>query len=458
MKKLLSVAILSLAAVLSYAQPQVIHGSWWGKISVGNQELAIGFDIKVEGDGTGSVLMDVPAQSVNGFEVGLKKASADSLEIDISVLGARYEGVRTAEDRIEGTFHQNGMSLKLDLQPGKVPQVERPQTPKKPYPYVTEEVTFENKAEGAVLSGTLTYPYMHFKYADGTIPVVLMVTGSGLQNRDEEVFGHKPFAVIANYLAFNGIASLRYDDRGIGGSTGPINGTTTLNNKADADAGIAYLRSLGKFGKIGVLGHSEGGTIAFMMGADDSVDFVVSLAGAAARGVDVLMGQNEAALKLSGVPEAIIDQYCRALEIIFNDRVSGSVPDDPAAYVAQICKDNSISVPDAAKGNLAAVVTSGDRWMDWFLAYDPSEAIRKITCPVFALNGTHDLQVLAKDNLPVVRENLPHNDLSVIKEYNSLNHLFQHCQYRDAMNYHSIDETISKEVLKDIADWINSVK
>lgn len=118
MKKLLSVAILSLAAVLSYAQPQVIHGSWWGKISVGNQELAIGFDIKVEGDGTGSVLMDVPAQSVNGFEARLKKASADSLEIDISVLGARYEGVRTAEDRIEGTFHQNGMSLKLDLQPG----------------------------------------------------------------------------------------------------------------------------------------------------------------------------------------------------------------------------------------------------------------------------------------------------------------------------------------------------
>lgn len=452
--------LLTLTAFLFYVAlngQSAISGSWWGSIVLGPQKLNVSFDIIVGDDGNLHGLMDVPEQGARGIPVRLEKVTPDSLEIDIPAIGARYAGVRTSEEMIEGSFKQNGMSLKLDLQPGKI-KVDRPQTPKPPYPFFTEEVTFGNKAEGALLSGTLTYPLMHFRYPAGTIPVVLMVTGSGGQNRDEELFDHKPFAVIAYHLALNGIATLRYDDRGVGKSTGSQEGTTTLNNKADADAGVEYLRSLGKFGKIGVLGHSEGGTIAFMMAADRSVDFIVSMAGAAAKGIDVLVGQNVAALKLKGLPDAVVDNYGNALRLVFNDRISGIKVEDGVRYVDRLCLDNDISLPAPLKDNLSQVAVAGGEWITWFLSYDPSEAIRRIECPVFALNGSHDLQVISKDNLAVISDCLPENSANLVKEYESLNHMFQHCPYQDALDYYSIEETMSEEVLNDIAAWIKSVK
>lgn len=335
---------------------------------------------------------------------------------------------------------------------------QRPQTPKEPYPYVTEEVSFANEAEGATLSGTLTYPVMHHIYPQGSIPVVLMVTGSGAQDRNEELFGHKPFLVIADYLAKKGIASLRYDDRGVGGSKGPTDNTTSLNNKADALAGIDYLRSLGKFGKVGVLGHSEGGSIAFMMGAEGSVDFLISLAGPAADGITMLVGQNRAILPLAGVKGQTLNDYCTALEQVLKDVVADQIGDNHKQHVEEIINSKSLELPGALEANLVAVIKQMNPWMVWTLAYNPEEDIKKIGCPAMAINGSLDKQVVSKDNIPLLEKNLTGNEKNFIKEYPGLNHLFQPCNESTAMSYQFIAETISEEVLEDIAKWITSVK
>ncbi len=458
MKRVLTLLVtVFITFIACYSQDVVLSESWTGGISVGTKELNIGFIIKTLSDGKQICTMDVPAQGAKNVPVELLKNDSDSLNLSISILRATYKGGKVSSESIEGVFTQNGMSLSLNLKPGGF-KLQRPQTPIEPFSYTTEEIVFRNESEGAMLSGTLTYPVNYEKYKKKTVPVVLMVSGSGGQNRDEEVFDHKPFLVIADFLAKNGIASLRYDDRGVGKSTGPTKGTTTENNLADAEAGILYLRSLKKFGKVGVLGHSEGGTIAFMMGANKSVDFLISFAGGAANGIDVIVGQNEAAMQQQGVPQELINDYATALRALYKDRVNKKQIDDKATYIENLCQTNSLTLPENFKSNLVKCITFGGEWLTWFLGYDPAKAISKIKCPVMALNGNLDLQVLSKDNLPVIKNNIPLNRKNVIKEYDSLNHLFQHCTPATALNYGAIEETMSEEVLNDITKWINMIK
>ena len=248
---------LIISSAILHAQETNTTESWSGAIMIGTNKLHIGFNLLSLSDGKQACTMDVPEQGANNIPTEIIKNDADSLNISIPALRANYKGRKNSKESIIGQFSQNGMSFPLNLTPGKV-ELTRPQTPQPPYPYATEEVVFKNEAEGAVLSGTLTYPIAYGFQAKENIPVVLMVTGSGGQDRNEEIFNHKPFLVIADFLAKQGIASLRYDDRGVGKSTGPTKETTTMNNLADAEAGISYLRNLNKFGQIGVLGHSEG--------------------------------------------------------------------------------------------------------------------------------------------------------------------------------------------------------
>lgn len=450
--------LLTIASSLMIVNAQETTSSenWRGTINVGARKLNICFEINPSTDGKYTGTMDVPDQGAKNIPIEIALNNSDSLCISITSLRATYKGRKVSPESIEGKFTQNGMTLSLDLKPGKV-ELKRPQTPEPPYPYATEEVVFENEAEGATLAGTLTYPINYLFVPKKSIPVVLFVSGSGAQDRNEEVFGHKPFLVIADYLAKRGIASLRYDDRGVGKSTGPTQGTTTMNNLADAEAGISYLRNSGKFGKIGVIGHSEGGTIAFMMGANKSVDFLVSLAGGAASGLDVIIGQNKAAMQLQGISPMVVEDYAKALDILYKDRIAKKQIAHQEQYVEDLCKTHSLTLPANFKANLVKCITYGDEWLTWFLSYQPSKAIRKINCPTMALNGTLDLQVLSKDNLSVIRNNLPANDKNLIKEYDSLNHLFQPCNPSTALNYGAIEETISEEVLQDIVDWIKSV-
>ena len=286
---------------------------------------------------------------------------------------------------------------------------------------------------------------------------MVMVTGSGLQNRDEEVFDHKPFAVIADWLARNGIASLRYDDRGAGKSVGPLENATSKNYAADAKAAVEYVRGLKRFGKVGVLGHSEGGTIALMLAGEGIPDYIISMAGVATQGVECIVWQNVALLEQQGVPEQMRSDYGKALRGIYAQRVKNGGPVAEAEkFVQQMCSSEGLKLPPQFVANLVSVASLESPWIDFFAAYDPAEAIGEIKCPVMAVNGTLDMQVPA-ENLQVLGRLLRPNAKNMIKEYPGKNHLFQNCTKGNSLQYEEIEETISQDMLEDISIWIKEL-
>lgn len=403
-----------LLAITADIKAQTPDGQWSGDLVLGQgKNLPLVLNISTGSDGKPCCTLDSPMQGAEGIKTEVNVLTADSINITVPDIAATYAG-RVTKNVITGRFTQMGMPFKLDLKRGGV-MMNRPQTPQPPLGYTTQEVSFENKAAGAVLSGTLTWPEGY----DGKkpVPVVIMVSGSGLQNRDEEVFGHKPFLVLADRLARNGIASLRYDDRGTGKSTGDASKATTSDFMKDAAAGLELLRSMdGKFSRVGVIGHSEGGLIAFMLAADGMTDFIVSLAGTGVKGDTIIAGQSNDALRRTGRPA-------------------------------------NVTATDIRK----QAETGGNAWLRYFVDYDPADVIASTTCPVMALNGTMDTQVRPRLNLDRIKSLLPHNAKNSIKEYDGLNHLFQHCTTGFADEYGTIEETMSKDVMKDIAGWINSL-
>ena len=409
MKRTFLFALLMSAASVSYSQ--MINGTWKGLLTAANQKLEIVFHFHHEEGGKQSCKMDVPEQSAVGIPVNLQILTEDSVSLSVAAINMTYNG-KLIDGAIKGKFNQFGMSFPLELRPGDVNKPNRPQEPTVTYIYGTEEVTFSNVNANAKLSGTLTYPVGY--NPNKKVPVVLMVTGSGSQNRDEEVFGHKPFLVIADYLAKCGIASLRYDDRGTGKSVGgDVTSATSEDFAEDADCGLQWLRKSGKFGKIGVLGHSEGGMIAFMLAADKKPDFIVSMAGPGIKG-DTLLAEQQNALLPANVS------------------------------VNTIRKEMSVQPKKP--------------WLEFFMDYNPENDLKKITIPVMAINGSNDAQVISESNLGNIRRLLnDKNPKNLIKEYPGLNHLFQHCKPEEAVDYYKIEETCSEEVLNDIADWINNL-
>lgn len=403
-----------LLAITADIKAQTPDGQWSGDLVLGQgKNLPLVLNIGTGSDGKPCCTLDSPMQGAEGIKTEVNVLTADSINITVPDIAATYAG-RVTKNMITGRFTQMGMPFKLDLKRGGV-MMNRPQTPQPPLGYTTQEVSFENKAAGAVLSGTLTWPEGY----DGKkpVPVVIMVSGSGLQNRDEEVFGHKPFLVLADRLARNDIASLRYDDRGTGKSTGDASKATTSDFMKDAAAGLELLRSMdGKFSRVGVIGHSEGGLIAFMLAADGRTDFIVSMAGTGVKGDTIIAGQSNDALRRTGRPA-------------------------------------NVTATDIRK----QAETGGNAWLRYFVDYDPADVIASTTCPVMVLNGTMDTQVRPRLNLDRIKSLLPHNAKNSIKEYDGLNHLFQHCTTGFADEYGTIEETMSEDVMKDIAGWINSL-
>lgn len=413
-----------------------LEGAWHGELSVPGGSLMLVFHLDpVE------CTIDSPDQGAYGIPAELKTLNASKAHVEVPSLGASFEG-NLMFGLLVGKFKQSGLEFPMSLKRGDIER-KRLQTPAGPYPYASEEVTFTNPEDGAVLSGTLTYPA---DYGCET-PVVLLVSGSGLQNRDEEIYSHKPFLVIADHLARNGIASLRYDDRSFGKSTGNAVGATTETFKKDALAGLEFLRSLGKFSKIGLAGHSEGGTIAFLLAGEGKTDFIISLAGTATDGATVLVEQNRKILKGNGIPESAVDDYCEVLAKLYAD------PDMTAEELGKLAAGLA---PDM-KQNIMSVRETTDPWVQHFISFDPGEAIRKIACPVMALNGENDVQVIADSNIPVLKELLKDNGKNMIKIYPGLNHLFQHSETGMPDEYGKIEETMSTEVLDDMTNWIKTL-
>lgn len=427
MKKALAISGILLAAMFS-AGAQT--GTWSGELDVRGTPLPLVFRLEEE-----NPTMDSPAQGAMGIPVEVERSATGAVTIRIPSIGAAYAGQWLAK-QIVGTFSQSGASLPLTLVPGEK-RPNRPQTTAGPFPYAREAVSFSNA--DADLKGTLTLPQGWNRQT----PVLIMVTGSGQQNRDEEIFGHRPFAVIADAFARAGIATLRYDDRGFGESTGEVDRCTTEDLKNDALAGIGLLRE--RFGKVGVLGHSEGGSIALMLAAEGQADFIVCLAGAVVSNAETMLWQNRQALTAAGLPEAAVDAYCALLSEAFGACISGSAM--PAA--------DETAVPDMLKQNYrAAVVQLQTPYMRHFLAMDMRPLLGGITCPVLALNGSKDRQVEPESNLGALRAGLPATPGNRIETVEGLNHLFQHCDTGAVGEYGRIEETFAPEVLEMMTDWI----
>ncbi len=429
MKALRTLTSLALAMLTFTANAQ--EGSWNGELDVMGTKLPLVFNFSPNG-----CTMDSPSQNAKGIPAEKTVSDDGTIKVKVGMIGATFEG-KMADGEIKGTFTQNGFPLPLTLKAGKL-AVKRPQTPVPPFPYKEESVSFTNA--GYTFNGTLTLPENYTKQT----PVVLIVTGSGQQNRDEELFEHKPFAVIADALARQGIASLRYDDRGWGDKSVNFANFTTDDFRQDAAAALPLLRK--RFNKVGILGHSEGGTIAMMLAAEGKVDFIVSLAGMAISGKETLVMQNRQAMSSIGLPKDIVDSYCATISNILNEIANGK-------KTSEITIDG---VPDNLKPILKkSLEQANSPYIRHFITVDASKQLSKIKCPVLALNGTKDTQVDCAANTTLLEKGLI-NSKHTIKKIEGVNHLFQHCTTGNVVEYQQIEETIASEVLEIIYSWINN--
>lgn len=419
--------VLTMLAFTANAQ----EGAWNGELDVMGSKLPLVFNFSPNG-----CTMDSPSQNAKGIPAEKTVTDDGTIKVTVGMIGATFEG-KMADGEIKGTFTQNGYPLPLTLKAGKL-AVKRPQTPVPPFPYKEESVSFTNA--GYTFNGTLTLPENYTK----DTPVVLMVTGSGQQNRDEELFEHKPFAVIADALARQCIASLRYDDRGWGDASVKFMNFTTDDFRQDAAAALPLLRK--RFNKVGILGHSEGGTIAMMLAAEGKTDFIVSLAGMAISGKETLVMQNRQAMSVIGLPKETVDTYCNSISKALDEIASGK----------KASEINIDGMPEALKPITIKSLQQADTpYIRHFLNIDVSELLSKIKCPVLALNGTKDTQVDCTANTIQLERGLT-NCKHTIKKVDGVNHLFQHCTTGNVVEYQQIEETIAPEVLQTITGWINS--
>lgn len=420
--------VLTMLAFTANAQ----EGAWNGELDVMGSKLPLVFNFSPNG-----CTMDSPSQNAKGIPAEKTVTDDGTIKVTVGMIGATFEG-KMADGEIKGTFTQNGYPLPLTLKAGKL-TVKRPQTPVPPFPYKEESVSFTNA--GYTFNGTLTLPENYTKET----PVVLMVTGSGQQNRDEEMFEHKPFAVIADALARQGIASLRYDDRGWGDARSVKFMNFTVEDFCeDAAAVLPLLRK--RFSKVGVLGHSEGGTIALILAAEGKADFIVSLAGMAISGKETLVMQNRQAMSAIGLPKETVDTYCNSISKALDEIASGK----------KASEINIDGMPEALKPiTIKALQQADTPYIRHFLNIDVSKLLSKIKCPVLALNGTKDTQVDCTANTIQLKKGLT-NCKHTIKKVDGVNHLFQHCTTGNVVEYQQIEETITPEVLQTITGWINS--
>jgi len=453
MKKIILVIIVILTNLSIYAQD--ISGKWNGILKVQGVQLRLVFNIAQTEKGYSST-MDSPEQGVKGLPVTSTSYENSILKLEVSNAGIQYEGTLDKNNAFVGTFKQGGQSFPLVLTKEEIEKekVLRPQEPTKPYPYYSEEVKFENTKDKIVLAGTLTLPEK-----SGKFPAVILISGSGPQNRDEELLGHKPFLVLSDYLTTNGIAVLRFDDRGTAKSTGDFKNATTFDFATDVEYAIKYLQTRKEINKnsIGLIGHSEGGIIASIIASKNkNIDFIVLIAGSTLRGDKLLLLQKHKIETQMGINKQLIETnqqiFADAYEIILNEQIKQKTLSDTLSnyFTSKYGK----ALPENQKEALINQLTSS--WMINFIRLDPAIYLKKVSCPILAINGDKDLQVPSKENLKII-ENIFKNSKNTnveIKELENLNHLFQECQTGLPNEYETIEQTISPIVLNIISDWI----
>ena len=457
--------ILVIIGLLFLSPPvfsQDITGDWYGVLKVQGVQLRLVLHITKTAPGFSST-MDSPDQGAKGIPVNETTFENNVLQFKVTAIGITYEGSLNGDSIIAGTFKQGGLIAPLDLsrKPAEIVKPKRPQEPIKPYPYYSEDIVFENKQAGIELAGTLTLPKKN-----GSFPAVVLISGSGPQNRDEELMGHKPFLILSDFLTRNGIAVLRFDDRGIGASKGKFNTATTADFATDVKAGVDYLLTRKEVDKnnVGLIGHSEGGIIApAVASAGSNIAFIILMAGLGIPGDQLLLRQQEAILKASGASDTSITNSARINKTVFNMvKKSASLEQlktDLTNFLLKSTEDDNdrpvgMNDSDYVRMQVARIANP---WMYYFLRYDPAPALEKVKCPVLALNGDKDLQVDSKINLPAIQNALLKggNKNITVKELPGLNHLFQECKSGHPNEYAIIEQTISPIALDEMLQWIN---
>ncbi|MFG0307390.1 MAG: alpha/beta hydrolase family protein [Phycisphaerales bacterium JB040] len=447
--------------------------AWTGGITLPTgQEL--GMELHLEDfDGTPSLYFSVPAQGVNKFRLDAYTLEDGRLEFTVAFPGmpeAMYPSFDLGigpDGTLAGTMTQSGMTFDATFEAttdealAEAREAARPQTPKPPFPYRTEEVAVQVDGDeaGHTLAGTVTLPDAA-EFGDGPYPAVVFITGSGAQDRDETLFDHKPFAVIADHLARRGIASLRCDDRGVFGSSGDPQTPTTLDFADDVRAQVAYLAARDDIDEIGLVGHSEGGLIAPIVAADSGdVDFAVLLAGTGVPGKEILIEQTAALLTAGGLPPAMVENAKGIQTELLEAYAAGAELESLRDKTAELIRAQSmVPIDDETMRTLVdgALAPFRSNWMRTFVTLDPRPYLAQVTQPVLVLNGSLDLQVLADQNIPEIREALADNPDVTVTVFENLNHLFQRATTGAISEYATITTTIEPEVLEAIADWIEA--
>ncbi len=441
-----------------------IAGTWAGTLDLGAAKLRLVVDFKKKDGGGYTGTMDSPDQGAFGLEIDEVTLDKAAVKFTMKKIGGSYAGDVSANGKeIKGTWKQGPLSLPLVLKPGeKAAPPKRPQEPKPPFPYREEEVSYENKDGGIKFAGTLTLPK-----EGGPFPAVLLISGSGPQDRNEELLGHKPFLVLADYLTRRGIAVLRVDDRGVGGTTGKVMASTIEDHAGDALAGVAYLKSRPEIDgkKIGLVGHSEGGLVAPAAAVRSSdVAFIVLLAGTGVTGEEILYRQGELIAIAGGASAEAAAKNTAMQKKLFAVLKAESDDAAAAAKIDAIVKEETAKLSEDERKALEGLEEVGKAqlkmlftpWFRHFLTYDPAPVLQKVKCPVLAINGEKDLQVDPKQNLPTIEAALKAggNANFTLKELPGLNHLFQPCKTGAVSEYSQIEETINEAALAAVGDWI----
>ncbi len=477
MKRNLSIklAILLTFTVLTLPLPGLSQGNqslkklkgyWIGSLKVQMTQLRLVMNVNAGERDTLIVTFDSPDQGILDLPTDRAAMYGDSLDVSAQGIGGYLCGrINKALDTLHGTWKQGGMSFPiLMVRQGKKATLNRPQEPKPPFPYDTEEITFRNPAGGFDLSGTLTLPNR-----TGRFPAVILVTGSGPQNRDEELLGHKPFLVLADYLTRLGYAVFRYDDRGIGKSKGVFGTATTPDFATDAEAALDMLRKRPGIDttKLGIAGHSEGALVATIVASRrPEIKFVILLAGPGTTGEEILLRQSELINRAEGTSDAAIaltnklnrDCYLALKKNQDNDQAGRKIRSLMKAYDKARASDTSYHSMTEDMLN-AQVATLTSPWFRTFLSFDPQPYLSQIKCPLLALGGSLDLQVPAKENLDAIERAMIFggNSSYTVKELPGLNHLFQTAKTGSPVEYATIEETFSPEAMGDIYKWLQEI-
>lgn len=461
----LLLTLLIPVTIFAQAQHGPIIGTWSGALQVGGTSLPLAIHISTSADGTLIANMDSPQQGAKGIPVQEVRLTQDSLYLHIRTIGGVYAGKLDGTETINGHWKQGGHSLPMQLKKGAIEAPRRVQEPAKPYPYTELEVSVQNKEAGIRLAGTMTVPQ-----GKGQHPAVILFTGSGTQDRDMTLLGHKPFLVLADHLTRQGFAVLRLDDRGAGMSGGNAAAATTQDFASDAQTAYTFLKGRKEVNpdKIGLLGLSEGALIAAKVAAaNKDVAFVVLMAGNAIPGTELLVAQNEAIFKAAGTPDETLQKLLRLRRAQFEVAATEANTQEAARKISVLEREAKATIteqeqkllgltPQSEKGIVAQLSSP---WMRYYLAYDPAPTLQRLKMPVLALIGSKDLQVPASINLAATEKALKGggNKHYTVKELPRLNHIFQTANTGLHTEYAAIEETMAPLALETVSQWMKQV-